>query len=87
MCMKNRFSTCGKHTARALCVLALCGLSWSCKDEYKLDDEKPGWLNSSIFEGLEEKGNFTQYLRLLQDEDVNPKNAAAQQLLNEINKH
>lgn len=75
MCMKNRFSTCGKHTARALCVLALCGLSWSCKDEYKLDDEKPGWLNSSIFEGLEEKGNFTQYLRLLQDEDVNPKNA------------
>lgn len=75
MCMKNRFNTFGKHTTRALCVLTLCGLSWSCKDEYTLDDEKPGWLNSSIFEGLEEKGNFTQYLRLLQDEDVNPKNA------------
>ena len=75
MCMKNLPSTLGKHSLRALCVLTLCGLSWSCKDEYKLDDEKPDWLNSSIFEGLEEKGNFTQYLRLLQDEDVNPKNA------------
>ncbi|MBO4801041.1 MAG: hypothetical protein J5545_04160 [Bacteroidaceae bacterium] len=73
--MKNRFSTFGKHTARALCVLTLLGLSWSCKDEYILDDEKPDWLNSSIFEGLEEKGNFSQYLRLLQDKDVNPANA------------
>ena len=75
MCMKNLSSTCGKHTARALCVLTLCGLSWSCVDDYTLDDEKPDWLNSSIFEGLEEKGNYTQYLRLLQDKDVNPANA------------
>ena len=78
--MKNRFSTTAKHTARALCVLAACGLSWACSDDYKWDDEKPTWLKSSIYERLQEgmkddNGQvitFTNYLRLLEDKDVNP---------------
>ena len=79
--MRNRFSTTAKHTARALCVLAACGLSWACSDDYKWDDEKPTWLNSSIYESLQEGmkdengqviHTFNNYLRLLEDKDVNP---------------
>lgn len=79
--MENRFSTTAKHTARALCVLVVCGLSWACQDEYLWDDEKPTWLNRSIYESLQEgmkdeHGNvihsFNNYVRLLEDKDVNP---------------
>ncbi len=79
--MENRFSTTAKYTARALCVLAVCGLSWGCKDEYLWDDEKPTWLQSSIYErlqnGMKDKdGNvihtFNNYVKLLEDDDVNP---------------
>ena len=79
--MKNLFSTTAKFSARALCVLVVCGLSWACKDEYLWDDEKPTWLNSSIYESLQEgmkdeQGNvihsFNNYVRLLEDKDVNP---------------
>ena len=73
MCMKNLLSTFGKHITRAFCVMAVCGLSWACTDDYKLDDEKPTWLNSSIYEALENDGNFTNYVRLLGDEAVNPR--------------
>ena len=81
MCMSNRISTFGTHAARALCVVAACGLTWSCKDEFPYDDEKPSWLNSSIFESLEQRGNFTTYLRLLDDDDVN---AAGTRRLTEV---
>lgn len=73
--MKNRFSVIGKHTARAFCIVVACGLIGSCKDEYKLDDEKPEWLNSSVYESLQAKGVFNNYLRLLGDPDVNPTGA------------
>ena len=87
MCMRNRFSTFGKHAPRALCLLAICGLTWACKDDYTLDDEKPSWLNSSIYQSLqngmketdangqEVTHTFQNYLRLLADPEVNPANA------------
>lgn len=87
MCMRNRFSTFGKHAPRALCLLAICGLTWACKDDYTLDDEKPSWLNSSIYQSLqngmketdangqEVTHTFQTYLRLLADPEVNPANA------------
>ncbi len=71
MCMRNRISTFGKQTFLAVGLLAACGLTWSCKDEYLWDDEKPTWLNSSIYESLQERGTFKTYLRLLEDKDVN----------------
>ncbi len=71
MCMKNRFNTFGKQAIVALSLLAACGLTWSCKDDYRWDDEKPTWLNSSIYESLKERDNFHTYLRLLEDKDVN----------------
>ncbi|MBQ5656814.1 MAG: hypothetical protein IIV14_05235, partial [Bacteroidaceae bacterium] len=73
--MRNRFSKWSRHSSRMVCLLAACGLMYACKDEYLLDDEKPSWLNSSIYESLETKGNFKTYLRLLADKDVNPTNA------------
>lgn len=75
MCMKNRLSKMGDKASWMLALLAVCGLTSSCKDEYLWDDQKPEWLNSSIYESLTKDGNYTTYIRLLSDADVNPKNA------------
>lgn len=75
MCMKNRLSTMSRKAYFMLLLLAAGGVSTSCSDEYKLDDEKPNWLSTSIYEGLQEDGHYTNYLRLLGDPDVNPINA------------
>ena len=72
--MTNRLSKWSRHSSRVVCLLAACGLMYACKDEFILDDEKPSWLNSSIYESLEQKGNFRTYLKLLADKDVNPEN-------------
>lgn len=65
--MKDRLSKISKRATHALCLLAACGLTYSCADEYKLDDENPTWLGSSIYNYLEEKGNYTNVLRLIDD--------------------
>ncbi len=75
MCMRNRLGKMGRKASWMLVLLAACGVTSSCKDEYFYDDETPSWLNSSIYESLQEKGNFKNYLRLLGDADVNPTNA------------
>ena len=46
MCMENRFNTFGRYAMHALCLVSFCGLVWACKDDYILDDEKPGSLSS-----------------------------------------
>lgn len=65
--MKDRLSKISKRATHALCLLAACGLTYSCADEYKLDDETPTWLGSSIYNYLEEKGNYTNFVRLIDD--------------------
>ena len=72
--MTNRLSKWSRHSSRVVCLLAACGLMYACKDEFILDDEKPSWLSSSIYQSLEQKGNFRTYLKLLADKDVNPEN-------------
>jgi len=74
MRMRNRFYKWSRYSSRMACLLAACGLVYACKDEFTLDDEKPSWLNSSIYESLEQRGNFKTYLKLLSDKDVNPEN-------------
>lgn len=69
--MRNRFSKVGRNACYMLLLLAASGVTSSCKDEYLLDDEKPSWLNSSIYASLEESGKYKNYLRLLADPDVN----------------
>ncbi len=73
--MKNRFSKKGYKSSWMLVLLAACGLTSSCKDEYLWDDKKPEWLNSSIYESLKNNGNYNTYVRLLSDAEVNPTNA------------
>ena len=75
MRMTNRLSKWSRQSIRMICLLAACGFIHACKDEFLLDDKKPDWLNASIYESLEKSGNFTMYLRLLADKDVNPANA------------
>lgn len=65
--MKDRLSKISKRATHALCLLAACGLTYSCADEYKLDDETPTWLGSSIYNYLEEKGNYTNFVKLIND--------------------
>ncbi len=69
--MKIRLSKVSRVVSLALILLVANGVVSSCKDEYTLDDEKPSWLNSSIYESLQSKGTFTYYLQLLADPDVN----------------
>ncbi len=73
--MENRLSKMSRKASYVFLLLAACGMTSSCKDEYTLDDEKPSWLQTSIYEGLESSGNYSYYLRLLADKDVNPTNA------------
>ena len=73
--MTNRLSKWSRQSSRMVCLMAACGLVYACKDSFTLDDEKPSFLNTSIYESLEKSGNFKTYLRLLADKDVNPKNA------------
>lgn len=71
MCMENRFSKAARGKIWLLMMLAISGMATSCKDEYLLDDEKPSWLSTSIYENLQQRGNYTNYLRLLNDPEVN----------------
>lgn len=71
MCMENRFSKAARGKTWLLMMLTISGMATSCKDEYLLDDEKPSWLSTSIYENLQQRGNFSYYLRLLNDPEVN----------------
>ncbi len=75
MRMTNRLSKWSGQSTRMICLVAACGLMYACSDVFPYDDEKPNWLNTSIYESLEKSGNFKTYLRLLADKDVNPANA------------
>lgn len=72
--MTNRLSKWSRHSQKMVCLLAACGLMYACKDDYTLDDEKPGWLNASIYESLlhpKTNDTYQTYLRLLGDKQVN----------------
>lgn len=79
--MRNRFSALGRHYIMMLCVLTACGFTWSCKDEYVIDDEKPSWLNTSVYKYLQDHGHYTNYLQLLDDPVLNPKDSATGEYL------
>ena len=70
--LSKRLGKWSRYSSRVACLLAACGLMYACKDEFILDDEKPSFLNSSIYESLEQQGKYRTYLKLLADKDVNP---------------
>ncbi len=69
--MKNRFSKAARGKTWLLIMLAVSGVASSCQDEYLLDDEKPTWLDVSIYENLQRRGAYSNYLKLLADPAVN----------------
>ena len=67
--MNRRLSKCMRNWLKATCVLTLCAGNYSCTDDYKLDDSTPSWLDSSIYNYLSEKGNYTNFVKLIDDLD------------------
>lgn len=67
--MNKRFCTLGQRAAKALFLFAVCGATYSCKDDYFYDDTNPSWLGSSIYEYLEGQGNYTNFVKLINDLD------------------
>jgi len=39
----------------------------SCKDDYYYDDKEPEWLGASIYDYLKENGNYSYYVRLIEE--------------------
>lgn len=56
----------GKYISMA-CLLFVCTMVQSCRDEYYFDDIEPEWLGSSIYGYLEEEGHFKYFLKVIDD--------------------
>ena len=67
--MNKRFCKLGTYAARAFFLFAVCGATYSCSDDYTLDDSNPTWLGSSIYEYLENQGNYNNFVKLINDLD------------------
>ena len=71
MRMKNRFCRIGKSLVGAACLLSTCGITYSCSDDYDLDETKPSFLGQSIYDELKNRQDrkFTTVIRLIDDLD------------------
>lgn len=67
MRMKNRISSMGKSLLGAVCLLSACGVTYSCSDDFDLDEKSPSFLGASIYDELKNKQNFTTVIRLIDD--------------------
>lgn len=67
--MNNRFCKLGQYAAKAFFLFAVCGATHSCKDDYMWDDGNPSWLGSSIYEYLDSRGHYTNFVKLINDLD------------------
>lgn len=69
MRMKNRFCRLSKPLLGAVCLLSACGVTYSCSDDFDLDEKSPSFLGQSIYDELNAKGNFKTVIRLIDDLD------------------
>lgn len=69
MRMKNRFCRIGKHLLGVACLLSTCGVTYSCSDDYDLDETSPSFLGESIYDELKSRTDrkFTTVIRLIDD--------------------
>lgn len=42
-------------------------LTTSCREDYFLDEEEPGWLGESIYDYLKSQGDYTYYVQLIDE--------------------
>ena len=66
MRMKNRFSSMGKTLLGAMCLLSMGGITYSCSDDYDLDETMPSFLGGSIYDELKAR-DFKTVVRLIED--------------------
>ena len=65
MRMKNRFHRMGKSLLGAMCLLSVGSLTYSCSDDYDLDEKMPSYLGESIYGELKARNNYTTVVRLI----------------------
>ena len=63
---KKHVSMVGKYIGMA-CLLFVCAMVQSCRDEYFYDDREPDFIGSSIYDYLDGEGDFTYFLRVIND--------------------
>lgn len=68
MRMKNRFSRMGKTLLGAVCLLSMNGITYSCSDDYDLDETMPNFLGGSIYDELKAR-QFNTVVKLIEDLD------------------
>ena len=66
MRMKNRFHKMGRSLLGAMCLLSIGSLTYSCSDDYDLDETMPRELGGSIYSELKAR-NYTTVVRLIED--------------------
>lgn len=67
MRMKNRFCRMGKTLLGAACLLSTCGVTYSCSDDFDLDETRPSFLGESIYDELKNAHKFNTVIRLIDD--------------------
>lgn len=65
--MKNRFCRMGKTMIGAFLLLSIGGITYSCQDDYILDETRPSFLGGSIYDELKSRNKFNYTLRLIED--------------------
>ena len=65
---RKHVSKVGKYISMA-CLLFVCAMVQSCRDEYYFDDREPSFLGASIYDYLEKEGDFTYFLKVIDDLD------------------
>lgn len=67
MRMKNHFCSMSKSLLAAMCLLSMGGITYSCSDDYNLDETMPSYLGGSIYDELNARGNFKNVVKLIDD--------------------
>ena len=65
--MKNRFCRMGKTMIGAFLLLSIGGITYSCQDDYILDETRPSFLGGSIYDELKGRNKFNYTVRLIED--------------------
>ena len=48
-------------------VVAAMLLTTSCREDYFLDEEEPGWLGASIYDYLKSQGDYKYYVKMIDE--------------------
>lgn len=67
--MKNRYCKLSKYLLMAVGLLSTCGITYSCSDDFDLDETRPAYLGESIYDELKNRTDrkFGYTIRLIDD--------------------